>query len=65
MHCHFNEITGLNSNPIAPMLKKKRPHERASFRWRRGQDSNLQPLTGDGFQDRLTATVHPSEWLRI
>ena len=28
---------------------------------RRGQDSNLQPQWGDGFQDRLTAIVHPSK----
>ena len=27
---------------------------------RKGQDSNLQPQWGDGFQDRLTAVVHPS-----
>ena len=27
---------------------------------RKGQDSNLQPQWGDGFQDRSTAVVHPS-----
>ena len=30
---------------------------------RRGQDSNLQPHRGDGFQNRLTAAVHPSLFL--
>ena len=28
---------------------------------RKGQDSNLQPHRGDGFQNRLTAAVHLSE----
>ena len=44
---------------------EKRPHQRAFYFLRRGQDSNLQPLTGDGFQDRLTATVHPSGRVQI
>ena len=32
-------------------------------RWRRGQDSNLQALSGGGFQDRCTTNYATPPWL--